>query len=289
MNKTWVMSLVMLALLSGCNEKSPESSTAGESQVAALVNEGEVSVHQVETLLRLQPGLAMRFGEQASTRALDNLIEQELAAQAATQSGLDSSPQTLQALALARREVLARAYQDQVADKAELPDTNSIQSYYDKHPELFSERRQYFLEETIAQVPASEVDAWLSKAQSTRTVEEWQAWLAQQNAPHKSRRFAQWAEGMPMDLLPKLHQLPVGQSLAMRRPDSVYVLTVIKTEEAPVLLGQATPAIQTLLTGERRKEAVREAMTRLREQAKITRLMPLPASAASAPISPANQ
>ncbi|WP_306343219.1 hypothetical protein, partial [Escherichia coli] len=92
----------------------------------------------------------------------------------------------------------------------------------------------------------------------------------------------QWAEGLPLDLLPQLAKLKLGQSLALRRPDSIYVLTVIKTEEAPVLLGQATPAIQAVLTGQRRQDAVREGMTRLREQAKITRLMPLPGSAPAA-------
>lgn len=84
--------------------------------------------------------------------------------------------------------------------------------------------------------------------------------------------------------------------MALRRPDSVYALTVIKTEEAPVLLGQATQAIQTVLTGQRRQEAVRDGMTRLREQAKINRFMaqtsasaPAAADAASVPPSAASQ
>jgi EpsD family peptidyl-prolyl cis-trans isomerase len=281
LNKTWVCWVVGLALLGGCNKKDA-APAAGESQVAAQVNEGEVSVHQVEALLQLQPALGARFGEQASARALDSLIEQELAAQAAVQAGLDHSPKTLQALALARREVLARAYQDQLAEKASLPDTSAVERYYDEHPELFSQRRQYLLEETVAQVTGADVDAWLRKAESTHSVEELQAWLAQQTVPRKSRRFAQWAEGMPLELLPRLAKLKPGQSMALRRPESVYVLTVIKTEDAPVLLGQATPAIQAVLTGQRRQEAVREGMTRLREQAKITRFMAQAAANASA-------
>lgn len=296
MNKTWVWGVAVLALLSGCNKK-PEASAAGESQVAAQVNGGEISVHQVEALLKLQPALGARFGEQAAGRALDNLIEQELAAQAAVEMGLDSKPQTLQALALARREVLARAYQDQLAEKANLPDTGAVERYYDQHPELFSQRRQYLLEETVAQVPATEVEAWLRKAESIGSAEELQSWLAQQKTPRKSRRFAQWAEGVPLELLPRLAKLKPGQSMALQRPDSVYVLTVIKSEDAPLLLGQATPAIQAVLAGQLRQEAVRSGMTRLREQAKINRLMAVPASVpaaasaadqASAPAMPAS-
>lgn len=282
MTKMWVPLVAALALLAGCNKKDAAPVT-GESQVAAQVNEGEISVHQVEALLQLQPSLGARFGEQASARALDSLIEQELAAQAAVQAGLDSTPKTLQALTLARREVLARAYQDQLAEKASLPDTSAVERYYDEHPELFSQRRQYLLEETVAQVPGADMDAWLRKVESTGSVEELQAWLTQQKTPRKSRRFAQWAEGLPLELLPRLAKLKPGQSMALRRPESVYVLTVIKTEEAPVLLGQATPAIQTVLTGQRRQEAVRDGMTRLREQAKINRLMAQAAASAAAP------
>lgn len=280
MNKTWVCCLAALAVLGGCNKQNA-APAPGESQVAAQVNEGEISVHQVEALLQLQPALGARFGEQASARALDSLIEQELAAQAAVQAGLDHSPKTLQALALARREVLARAYQDQLAEKATLPDTGAVERYYDAHPELFSQRRQYLLEETVVQLPKADVDAWLRKVEAASSAEELQAWLAQEKAPRKSRRFAQWAEGLPLDLLPRLAQLKHGQSLALRRPDSVYILTVIKTEDAPVLLGQATPAIQSVLAGQRRQEAVREGMMRLREQAKITRFMAQAASGAA--------
>ena len=62
-------------------------------------------------------------------------------------------------------------------------------------------------------------------------------------------------------------ELKPGQSLALGRPEGVYMLTVIKTEDAPVLLGRATPAIQAVLTSQRRQASVREGMTRLREQA----------------------
>lgn len=280
LNKTWVCLLAGLALLGGCNKK--DAAPAGESQLAAQVNEGEISVHQVEALLQLQPSLGARLGEQASSIALDSLIEQELAAQAAVQAGLDHNPKTLQALALARREVLARAYQDQLAEKASLPDTGAVERYYDEHPELFSQRRQYLLEETVAQVTGADAEGWVRKVESMGSVEELQAWLAQQKAPRKSRRFAQWAEGLPLELLPRLAKLKPGQSLALGRPEGVYMLTVIKTEDAPVLLGQATPAIQAVLTSQRRQASVREGMTRLREQAKITRFMAQAASGATA-------
>jgi len=143
---------------------------------------------------------------------------------------------------------------------------------------LFAQRKQYTLEETVAQPASGDIDLWVGRIEGFGSVEEFQAWLLQQKVPRNSRRFAQWAESLPMELLPRLAKLKPGQSLALRRPEGVYALTLIKTEEAPMLLGQATPAIQAVLTSQRRQEAVRDGMTRLREQAKITRLMAVPAS-----------
>src|SRR5678816_2245114 len=96
--------LVALAL-AGC-EKEP----LPETQVAARVNDGEVSVHQVEHTLQQQPRLIAEYGDKAARVALDSLIEQEIAAQAAREAGLDRDPAVIQALEAAKREALARAY-----------------------------------------------------------------------------------------------------------------------------------------------------------------------------------
>jgi EpsD family peptidyl-prolyl cis-trans isomerase len=280
-----VAPLVALVLLAACNKKPGEQGASGQTQVAAEVNDGEISVHQVQALLRLQPALGVRFGEQATERALDTLIEQELAAQAAVESGLDASPQVIQALALARREVLARAYQDQQADKASLPDTAAINRYYDEHPELFAERKRYELEETAIRVDADQVEPMIKVIEGFGSPEELQAWIGQQRLAKASRRSTQMAENLPLDVLPRLAKLKAGQSIAMRRPDGLLVMTVLRYEEMPALLAQANKAIYNVLLNQRRQEAVREGMTRLREQAKITRLT-APAAAASAASAP---
>lgn len=273
---------VLLAVLAGCDKKSGGQLGAAESQVVAQVNGGEISVHQVQTLLRLQPALTARWGEQASTKALDTLVEQELAAQAATDGGLDKSPQVIQAMTLARREVLARAYQDQLAEKITPPDSGEISQYYDQHPELFSQRRQYHMIETAIKAEGAQLDAMAAAAEGKGSVDEFQAWLGQQKVPSSSRRAAQWAENLPLELLPKLSKLKAGQSMALKRPDGLLVLTVTQLDDAPVTLPQATPAIYTVLSNQRRQQAVREGMTRLREQAKITRMAMATGSASQA-------
>lgn len=280
-------SLVLSMTLAACN-RGGGAGGVSDSQVAAEVNKGEISVHQVQALLRAQPLVAAQWGEKAADRALDVLIEQELAAQAAADNGLDKQPQVIQALALAQREVLARAYQDQLAEKARLPDTSAINTYYDEHPELFVQRKVYQLEETVVR-PGSkaEVDELLQALPALIGVDALNLHLTAKGLRKASQRMSLAAENVPLDWLPKLAQLPPGRSLVTRRGDAIVVWTLLGADEAPMLLAQAKPAIQAALVRQARQQAIQEGMKKLRDQAKIERRQgaasALAASAASQP------
>jgi len=289
-SKGWLLSGVSLALvmgLAGCNRGGGGAGGASDSQIAAQVNKGEISIHQVQALLRAQPAVAAQWGEKAADRALDVLIEQELAAQAAAQGGLDKQPQVIQALALAQREVLARAYQDQLAEKARLPDTAAINAYYDEHPELFVQRKVYQLEETVVRPGSqSEIDELLQTLPTLSGLDALNLHLTAKGIRKASQRVSMAAENVPLDWLPKLAQLPQGRSLVARRGDAVVVWTLVGAEEAPMLLAQAKPAIQAALVRQARQKAIHEGMKKLRDQAKIERRQVAPAAAASAASQP---
>ncbi len=276
------VSLAVLLVVAGCG-RGGSASGAGDSQIAAQVNKGEISVHQVQALLRVQPGVAAQWGEKAADKALDALIEQELAAQAAAKAGLDKQPQVIQSLALAQREVLARAYQDQLADKARLPDTAAINSYYDEHPELFVQRKIYQLEETVVR-PGSqdEADALLRDLPTLAGSEALNLHLSARGLRKASQRLSVAAENVPLDWLPKLAKLSVGHSLAAQRNGAVVVWTLVGAEDSPMLLAQAKPAIQAALVRQARQQAIQEGMKKLRDEAKIERRQPaIAASSAS--------
>ena len=97
------ISAVLLAACGGGERKS-------DTQIAATVNKGEISVHQVQTVLQRQPRLvAADAGGTASARVLEGLIDQELAAQAAHDASLEKDPRVVQSIEAARRELLALA------------------------------------------------------------------------------------------------------------------------------------------------------------------------------------
>lgn len=273
----WAVPVLLcgFAALGGCSKHGPSGK---DGQVAARVNDGEISVHQVQAVMQAQPGLVQQYGDASAQRILDSLIEQELAAQAARKAGLDNNAKVLQAMELAKREVLARAYQDRLAEAAVLPDTPSVERYYDEHPELFANRKQYYLQETLVRLPADEVADFKARIDKLETLASVEAAVTEW--PHASRNFVQMAEAIPAGLLKELVNLRDGRSIVMPRPDGVAVLTLVKSESVPMARAAATQAITAALLNTKKRALVEAGMSELRKSAKIQRADAPPASAA---------
>lgn len=269
--------LLLSSVLAGCGGDKPASSSP--TQVAARVNGDEISSHQVAALLQRQPALALAQPEAASRRALDSLIEQELAAQAARKDGLDKQPRTIQAMELARREVLARAWQDELAAKATPPVSDDVDRYYDANPALFAQRHLYTLNETLVEVPRDRHDAVRALVASAKSVDQMNTALSAQSMTHRSRQFVQAAEDVPPSVLQALAPLQPGQSIVLTDGEALRVFTLLHAQSAPVARRVAAPAIEAYLLNERRRAAVQQGMKALREAGRIE----IVAAAASAP------
>jgi EpsD family peptidyl-prolyl cis-trans isomerase len=282
-----VLAVSLLMTLAACPTKDKSAGGPAEtSQVVARVDDSEISIHQVQAVLQSQPALVEQFGEAAPARVLDSLIEQELAARAARQAGLESNPKVLQAMELAKREVLARAYQDQLADKIVMPDSESVNRYYEAHPELFAQRRRYTLQEIVVKASPDQAKDLKEKAAHLPSADAVNTMVSSSGLPYSNRNSVQWAEALPMDTLANLAFLKVGQSLGVHRPDGLVILTVLATELAPMTSSLATRPIQAALLATSKREVVKRGMDVLREKAQIQRMGPFAAAGASA-VSPA--
>ncbi len=263
--------LLILGLSACSRSGSGSESSSSPSQIAAQVNDKEISIHQVQAMIEFQPVLSKQFGDKAYEKALDSLIEQELASQAARTAGLEQSPKVVQALELAKREVLARAYQDQLAAKVALPDESAVSAYFDAHPELFAQRQQYVLQELVVKAEPTQLTGLQERIASLGSVSELNALVSQSGLPHSVKNGTYWAESLPMDVLPQLAKRKPGQSLVVAKPEGLLILTVVSTESAPVSLVQVRGAIRDALLTQSRKDALRKGMESLRQQAKISK------------------
>lgn len=239
------------------------------SQLAAKVNSGEISIHQVNFALRQAPEVAPEQFDQTKRRVLDELVDQELVVQEAVAAKLDRSPNVLQALEANRREILARAYLDQAASAVAQPDADEIGSYYRQHPELFGERKIYRLREI--DLPATPEIAAAVRQQLARSssAAEVLNLLAAKGIKVPSTSVVKPAEGIELEFLPRLAGLKEGQAALFESADGATVTAVIATFIEPLSEDEARPLIAAFLRRQRGQEIERETKRQLREKARI--------------------
>lgn len=267
-----------LGLLAGCGNNKEKAA----SQVAAKVNDNEISVHQVNYLLQ-QREVKQDAVEVASRQALNRLIDQELAVQKALDLKIDRQPAVLQALEAAKRDVLARAYVERVAEAATPPSVAEIEKFYKDKPALFAERRIYQLQEMNIELPREQLPELGKRLSDAKDINAFAEYLRSSNIKFIENRAVRAAEQLPMERLDEFAKMKDGQARVIPTPVGATVLVLVKSQLQPVELDKAKPAIEQYLSSQRKRELVERDMKDLRTAAKIEYVGKFADAAASAP------
>lgn len=263
-----------------------------DTQVAVRVNKGEISVHQVQLQMQRIPPSAMQDpAQQATGRALEQLVDQELAAQAAVDAGLDKDPKVIQTIEAARREILARSYQERVAARVVGPGSDEVDRFYEQRSELFAKRRLYVLRETVVD-SAADAATVQGVVERARSIEELDKGLREAGLRNNARLLTSAAEDLPSVVLGRIASLEPGQSALVAVPGALRIFTVAQATRAPVDRESAGNLITAYLTNERRAAAVGEAIKKLRSEGRIEyvgNFAQTSPGAASAPAAKASQ
>lgn len=281
-----VAALVALTLTACGNKDEKKVAT----QVAAKVGSEEISVHQINQVLsRTNAANATPQAIQNLRReVLEKLIDQQLAVSQAEESKLNRSPEVVALLEAARREVLARAYIQQLTSALPKPTPEETKKYYAEHPALFAERRVFNLQEV--QLPAAAGEAVAEQVRtllgSGKPMEDVAAFLKLKDVKFGGGAATRAAEQIPLELLTKVHALKDGQSMVVQNPQGFNVIRVASSQSAPVPETNALPRIEQFLANQRGAEAVSQNIKQLRTKVNITYMGDFaggPAAAASAP------
>lgn len=269
----WSRLWLLLLPLSGCTP-APLSDTA---QVLAKVGTTEITALQYEyTLNRM--GLHNPTPE-VQQEVMQKLIDRELAVQQAERLQLDRQPEWVLAQAEARRDLMAKAYADQLTSQAEKPDENQLLRFYHQHPELFEARRIYHLQE--AAIPANLPQL----AELRRRLEQGQemgpslVWLHSQGVEFHEQAVIRAAEQLPLEIVPRLQQAKAGETLFFSTPRGVLLYQIISLQSAPIAWEQARPLIADHLAKQTGKIMLESELSQLRHQTPVViSAAPIPAS-----------
>jgi EpsD family peptidyl-prolyl cis-trans isomerase len=260
------LALALASLVAACGESQKEKPA---TQTAAKVNKEELTVHQINAVLAQQRGLRPEQAEEAGRRALERLIDQELAVQKAAELKLDRDPRVVQRLEAARREIVAAAYAEKLGEGAPKPSVAEIKKYYDEHPALFSQRRLYQVQELSIQVEPAQIEGLRAKLAAAKSLNEFVDYLKANNYKFTGNQAVRAAEQVPLAVLPKLAAMKDGGALLSPTPTGVNVVYLAASRPQPVDLERATRAIENYLHNERKRVLMSDDLKALRAGAKI--------------------
>ena len=257
--------LVVLMAAGGCSRKNEDKAT----QVAAKVNSDEITVHQINYILARAKNISPDSVDKAKREILKKLIDEQLAKQQAIKQKLDRSPGVLQAIEASKTDILARAYFEQIAAAQPKPTEMEIKKYYQDHPELFSERRIFNLEEILV-LPKADLAAGLrDQVAKAHSMQDIAAWLKTQDAKFAETKGTRAAEDIPLDLLPKLQTMKDGEIRLIETNGPLQVFHLVSSKTVPVDEKTAAPRIERFLYNQRSADAIATEMKRIKEKADI--------------------
>jgi len=279
-----VMAAALLSVV-GCGDKRDPN-----VQTAARVGKDEITVPQVGFVLQQQRGLRPEQADAAGRQILENLIDQDLAQRQAEDARLDRDPRVRLALEAARREVLARAYLEQVGASAAKPGADEVKQYYEAHPALFSARRIYSLQEIAIEARPDQIDGLKAQLAQSKNLSDFVDWLKASDYHFQGAQALRAAEQLPSASLEAVSRLSDGQAMVLQAPNGVQVLMLAGSRSEPLTLDQARPSIEQFLLNERKRKLAEDRLKALRAQTRIEYLGPFAATgSASAPASAASR
>lgn len=264
---TALLSACLCALLLGACAREGENKPA--SQVVAKVNGTEISIHQVNAVLGRMGPFPPQEAADLSKRVLEQVIDQELIVEKAKEKKLDRNPQVLQAIEAARRDVLARAYLEEIASSATRPTAQEIKEFFDANPALFKDRRIFTVREIFVPRRQELHEALQREVDKGKSISDIAAHLRSGKVAFSTSAAAKSAEQVALELLPDYQRLRDGQTVALVHDGGALVVHMVSAELQPLDEKTASPLIEAFLLSRQRAELMKNAVRHERSIAKV--------------------
>jgi EpsD family peptidyl-prolyl cis-trans isomerase len=274
--------ILVAATLSACSDKAKDKKPG---QALASVNGEEVTVLQLNEEMQ-RAGVPAGQQDAASKQLLQSLIDRTLLEEAAAKENLDRDPKVMQAVDRAKSLIIAQAYLQKRIGNPTQPSQAEVQDYFNKHPEFFSNRKQFSMDELV--IAANDLTPEVKGATDhAKSLEEVAVWLDAHKIKYGRSQITRSTADVPPQLSEKLLGQPKGQLFVVKEGPRAMFISVTEIKDAPVSLAVAAPQIEQYLMNQKNKELAGAELQRLRGNAKIEYLNKSMAPDASTPATPA--
>lgn len=264
-----ILMICSAAVLTSCGKKDSATKKKSDSQVVAVVNGEEITIHQVNYTLSQMGPMDQAKAKLASKQVLASLIGQQLLKQQALDAKLDIDPRVQQAIESSKDQFLAQAYLEQLMQKAPKPSSSEIDTFYKSHPELFENRRIFRLQELVVDVSRDKAAEAETSLREMKDINQIVKWIKDNNYVFTVNSNVKAAEQLPVELLKKLQLLKDGEVLQISTGKTLNVLQIAASQVSPITRSKATPIIEQYFLNQNRSTLAKNEMNALNEKAKI--------------------
>jgi EpsD family peptidyl-prolyl cis-trans isomerase len=258
-----------IMVLASCGKKDQSTSKKSDSQVVAIVNGEEITIHQVNNQLAQMGQLDKTQAKLASKQVLAGLVEQQLLKQQALNSKLDIDPRVQQAIESSKDQFLAQAYLEQLMQKAPKPSSSEIDTFYKEHPELFENRRIFRLQELVVDVSRDKSAEAETNLKTLKDINQIVKWIKDNNYVFTVNSNVKAAEQLPTALLQKLQVLKDGEVVQVPTNTTLNIIQIAASQTSPITRTKATPIIEQYFLNQNKKSLAKKEMIALNQKAQI--------------------
>ncbi len=284
-----------LLALPAAADTSIKRDAAAAAQVLATVNGVEITQGEVDHLYR-RTGLVDQSPAMAAVRKkaiLADLVRAEAMSQHGVSLGLEDPEQQAVEWRMARRQWLAARVEREFADTQEPLSPLVVQNFMERNPLLFSQRRQYTLEEVQIRSPDPQLFKRLEEAiaKTGLDLDRAQRFAVEAGATTQRRVIAVASDRLPPPLVAPLAGSRIGQLWVVQSgPDRGGVLAVRASVPAPLVGEGALQAALLVAQEQRRRRAAVARSDEILNKARISYTAAadaLSTAAAAAAVAPA--
>jgi peptidyl-prolyl cis-trans isomerase C len=248
--------------LSACGSKEKKA-----GQTLVRVNGEDITVLQVNEELK-RAGVKPEQQEMATKQLVESLIDRQLLVAEAMRNEIDRTAEVVQAIERAKTQIITQAYLKSVTSKISKPSAIEIEDYYQKHPEYFSQRKQFDVEQLVIATKdfSNELRSVVDSAKSLDVVA---AWMDKHGVRYVRGQLMRSTTDLPELMVAKLKEMQKGQLFIVNEGENSMINLITNIKISPMASSTAAPQIEQYLFNKKLKEMADAEITHLRASAKI--------------------
>ena len=236
-------------------------------QVAAVVNDEEITLQEVNAELgqmQVPEGVAK---EQVQQAALQRIIDRRLLAQAAREDGLDQSPEFLIRRRQMEDALLVQLLGERTGRTTSVPDQAAVDSFVSENPAVFSNRTIFKVDRI--QFPLPSDIASLKALEKEKSMDAVAARLREMGIEFNRGEAAMDSAQLGQARLDRIRALPEGEPFVIPEGGLVTVAVITGGTPQPIQGDQARPIAAQLMRNQSLSDAMRKRLEAEKAKAEI--------------------